>query len=174
MAQFETNLFGVIRVMRAVIPLMRKQRSGTIANVSSVVGKIAVPLFAAYVSSKFALEGLSESMRYELEQFGVNVILIEPGVIKTNFGINLKIAKNAARQDSSYSQIMRKIITFYESALENATAPVEVANVILGTITSNNPEPRYLVGNDAYSFMDSRKNNSDRDFEKIMVKNLLR
>ena len=84
-SQFETNFFGVIRVTKEVIPIMRNQGNGNIINVSSVGGKIGIPLNSAYISSKFALEGLSESMRYELAQFGIDVILIEPGVVKTNF-----------------------------------------------------------------------------------------
>jgi NAD(P)-dependent dehydrogenase (short-subunit alcohol dehydrogenase family) len=91
--QFETNVFGVIRLIQAVLPVMRKQGDGTIANISSVAGRMGFPITSAYVSSKFALEGLSESMAYEIEQFGIRVILIEPGVIKTNFDNNLKIGK---------------------------------------------------------------------------------
>jgi NAD(P)-dependent dehydrogenase (short-subunit alcohol dehydrogenase family) len=81
--QFETNVFGVIRVLQSVLPIMRRQRHGTIVNISSIAGRIGFPLTPAYVSSKFALEGLSESIAYELEQFGINVILVEPGVILT-------------------------------------------------------------------------------------------
>jgi NAD(P)-dependent dehydrogenase (short-subunit alcohol dehydrogenase family) len=92
--QFETNVFGVIRVTKEVLPIMRRQMHGTIVNISSVAGRIGFPLTSAYVSSKFALEGLSESMAYEVEQFGIKVILIEPGVIKTNFDKNLKIGKD--------------------------------------------------------------------------------
>ena len=73
--QFETNVFGVIRVTQSVLPIMRKQRHGTIVNISSIAGRIGFPLTPAYVSSKFALEGLSESMAYELEQFGIKIIL---------------------------------------------------------------------------------------------------
>jgi NAD(P)-dependent dehydrogenase (short-subunit alcohol dehydrogenase family) len=73
--QFETNVFGVIRVTQSVLPIMRKQRNGTIVNISSIAGRIGFPLTPAYVSSKFALEGLSESMAYELEQFGIKIIL---------------------------------------------------------------------------------------------------
>jgi NAD(P)-dependent dehydrogenase (short-subunit alcohol dehydrogenase family) len=80
--QYETNVFGVIRVTQAVLPIMRRQKRGTIVNTSSIAGKIGFPLTSAYVSSKFALEGLSESMAYEIEQFGIKFILIEPGVIK--------------------------------------------------------------------------------------------
>ena len=73
--QFETKVFGVIRVTQSVLPIMRKQRHGTIVNISSISGRIGFPLTPAYVSSKFALEGLSESMAYELEQFGIKIIL---------------------------------------------------------------------------------------------------
>jgi NAD(P)-dependent dehydrogenase (short-subunit alcohol dehydrogenase family) len=94
--QFETNVFGVIRVTQSVLPIMRKQQHGTIINVSSIAGRIGFPLTSAYVSSKFALEGLSESIAYELEQFGIKVVLIEPGVIKTSFDNNLRIGKNVS------------------------------------------------------------------------------
>jgi len=84
-AQFDTNFFSIIRLIQEVGPTMRKQGSGTIVNISSVVGRIGFPASPAYISSKFALEGLSESLRFELAPFGVNVVIIEPGVIKTNF-----------------------------------------------------------------------------------------
>src|SRR5919202_6664628 len=107
--QFETNVFGVIRVTQEILPIMRKQRHGTIVNISSIAGRIGFPLTPAYVSSKFALEGLSESMAYELEQFGIKVILVEPGVIKTNFDSNLKIGKNVSttngNNNSPYADI---------------------------------------------------------------------
>ena len=77
--QFETNFFGAIRLIKTIVPIMRKQGNGIIVNISSMVGRFAVPLNAAYVSSKFALEGFSESISYELEEFGIKVILVEPG-----------------------------------------------------------------------------------------------
>lgn len=89
-AHFETNLFGVIRVMQNVLPIMRKQKSGTIVNISSMGGRIAFPLSSTYSGTKFALEGVTESLSYEVEQFGIKVILIEPGVVKTNFANNMK------------------------------------------------------------------------------------
>jgi len=90
--QFETNFFGVVRVTREVLPIMRKQRNGIIVNVSSGADRVGIPVFSAYVATKFALEGLSESMRYELKEFGINIVIIEPGVIKTNILENLKTA----------------------------------------------------------------------------------
>jgi NAD(P)-dependent dehydrogenase (short-subunit alcohol dehydrogenase family) len=82
--QFETNFFGVVRVTQQVLPVMRKQNTGIIVNVSSVGGRIGIPGLSAYHSTKFALEGLSESISYELEPFGIRVVIIEPGVIRTN------------------------------------------------------------------------------------------
>jgi short-subunit dehydrogenase len=84
-AQFETNFFGAIGVMQAVIPIMRKQRRGKIVNITSLGGRIAFPLESAYHGTKFALEGLFESIQYELEPFGIKIILIEPGAVGSNF-----------------------------------------------------------------------------------------
>jgi NAD(P)-dependent dehydrogenase (short-subunit alcohol dehydrogenase family) len=171
-AQFETNFFGAIRVMQRVIPIMRKQGSGTIVNVSSIAGRIGFPMGSAYVSSKFALEGLSESISYELKQFGIKIILIEPGVIKTKFA--LVTPKKAVNTNSSYSQLMNKLEENLFSTIANGTSPKEVASVILRSITEESPEHRYLVGNDAVELINARKNNTDEEFEKIIVGNLLK
>ena len=171
-AQFETNLFGSIRVMQKILPIMRKQMAGTIVNISSVAGRIGFPMSSSYVSSKFALEGLSESMAYELEQFGIKIILIEPGAIDTNFAF--VTPKRALDTKSSYSHLMNKIQTNLFSTLANGTSPKVVANAILNAVTEENPERRYLVGNDAIELISARKNSTDKDFEKIIVGNLLR
>jgi short-subunit dehydrogenase len=104
-AQFETNLFGLIRTTHAVLPTMRKQKSGFIVNISSGAGRFGFPGVSAYVSTKFAVEGLSESMSYELEPFGIKVILIEPGFVKTNFH---QAMIRSQPPDSPYSQMMQK------------------------------------------------------------------
>jgi NAD(P)-dependent dehydrogenase (short-subunit alcohol dehydrogenase family) len=171
-AQFETNFFGAIRVIKEVIPIMRKQRSGTIVNVSSVAGRIGFPMGSAYVSSKFALEGLSESMSYELKQFGIKIVLIEPGVINTNFAF--VTPKKALEANSSYSQLMNKLEENLFSTIANGTPPKDVANVILHSITKESPEHRYLVGNDAAELINARKNSTDEEFEKMIVANLLK
>jgi len=171
-AQFETNFFGAIRVIKEVIPIMRKQRTGTIVNVSSVAGRIGFPMGSAYVSSKFALEGLSESMSYELKQFGIKIVLIEPGVINTNFAF--VTPKKALEANSSYSQLMNKLEENLFSTIANGTPPKDVANVILHSITKESPEHRYLVGNDAVELINARKNSTDEEFEKMIVANLLK
>ena len=180
--QFETNVFGVIRVTKSVLPIMRKQRHGIIVNISSIAGRIGFPLTPAYMSSKFALEGLSESMAYELEQFGINVILVEPGVIKTNFDNNLKIGKNistastANDHDSPYADITEKRLAGFKPRFKNGTPAIEVARVILNAITSANipPELRYLVGNDAIKLMEIRKNKSDKEFRRLVMEGVLK
>lgn len=173
--QFETNVFGVIRVIQAVLPIMRRQRCGTIVNISSIAGKIGFPLTSAYASSKFALEGLSESIAYEIEQFGIKVILIEPGVIKTNFNNNLKIGKRVTIDSNSpYVEMTQKRISRFKPRFESGSPPIEVAKVILKAITSENQsELRYLVGNDAFKLMEIRNNMSEKEFGKIVIKSVL-
>src|SRR5215216_5623701 len=162
-AQFETNLFGAIRVMKAVLPVMRKQRGGTIVNISSMGGRIGFPLFPAYHGTKFALEGISESMRFETEPLGIKVILIEPGVIRTNFAKNYKIGQKAADPSSPYLSILQAMQKAFERYLgQESTAPEEVAKVILKAVTSKNPEIRYIVGNDAIQLMEAKKRMSSR------------
>ncbi|HZD83066.1 MAG TPA: SDR family oxidoreductase [Nitrososphaeraceae archaeon] len=178
--QFEANVFGVIRVTQSVLPIIRKQRHGTIVNISSVAGRIGFPLTPAYVSSKFALEGLSESMAYELEPFGINVILVEPGVIKTNFDNNLKIGKNVSTttndHSSPYTDITEKRIAAFKPRFKNGSSPIEVAKVILNAITSRDvpPELRYLVGDDAFKLMEIRKNKSDKEFRRLVMEGVLK
>jgi short-subunit dehydrogenase len=165
--QFETNFFGLIRVTKVVLPIMRKQNSGIIVNLSSIVGKMAIPLNSAYVSSKFAVEGFSESIRYELEDFGIKVILIEPGVIKSNFYENIKMAKNSLMDPTSvYQPITQKIFEAFLPMLEYAFPTKIVADAILEAVTSDNPHIRYAVGDDAKSIIEARKELSDKEFEK--------
>lgn len=164
--QFETNFFGLIRVTKEVLPIMRKQRRGIIVNLSSIVGKMAIPLNSAYVSSKFAVEGFSESIRYELEDFGIKVILIEPGVIKSNFYENIKMSKNSLKDPTSpYQPITQKIFEAFLPMLQYAFPTKIVADVILEAVTSDNPEIRYTVGDDAKSINEARKKRSDKEFE---------
>src|ERR671930_1705357 len=124
---------------------MRKQNSGgTIVNVSSVGGRIGLPVVSAYHSTKFALEGLSESMSYELEPFGIRVVIIEPGVIRTNIMNSSASAKKALDPKSPYFSLMQKVENHFKSMLENASSPPEeVAKVILEAVASENPQLRY-------------------------------
>src|ERR687888_1534683 len=139
---------------------MRKQNSGgTIVNVSSVGGRIGLPVVSAYHSTKFALEGLSESMSYELEPFGIRVVIIEPGVIRTNIMNSGASAKKALDPKSPYFSLMQKLENNFKSMMENASAsspPEEVAKVVLQAVTSESPKMRYAVGNDASSIIQAK------------------
>jgi NAD(P)-dependent dehydrogenase (short-subunit alcohol dehydrogenase family) len=172
-AQFETNFFGVVRVTQQVLPLMRRQNSGTIVNVSSVGGRIGLPALSAYHSTKFALEGLSESIAFELEPFGIRVVIIEPGVIRTNILNSSSSAKKALDPKSPYFSLSQKLNDNFKSMMESESSspPEEVAKVILQAVTSENPQLRYSVGDDAANLIDARKNMPDKEFRKMIMKN---
>lgn len=172
-AQFETNFFGAIRIIHAILPTMRSQRMGRIVNIPSMGGRIAIPLDSAYHGAKFALEGLSESLQYEVEQFGIKIIIIEPGAIKSNFFNNLKMASKTQKPDSPYSRIMQKLNAAFSSMLESAASPVEVAKVILTAVTSEDPQLRYTVGNDAEMILEAKRTMSDTEFGNLMKKQFL-
>jgi len=169
--QFETNFFSVVRMIQKVAPIMRKQGSGNIVNISSIAGRIGFPVSTAYISSKFAIEGLSESLRYELGPFGINVIIIEPGVIKTNFFDSMKTAKKADQTDT-YRDITIKVISGVKMMAEMGTPPKEVASVIIKSLKEEKPLPRYVVGNDAAMFLEAKKMKTDIEFENYLKKEL--
>ena len=170
-AQFDTNFFSIIRLIQEVGPTMRKQGSGTIVNISSVVGRIGFPASPAYISSKFALEGLSESLRFELAPFGVNVVIIEPGVIKTNFMKNMKMAKKS-ELGTVYRDITVKVVSGVKMMAEMGTHPKEVADTIVKAVKDEKPLPRYIVGNDASMFLEAKKSKTDIEFENYLKKEL--
>ena len=172
-AQFETNFFGVVRVTQQVLPLMRRQNSGTIVNVSSVGGRIGLPSLSAYHSTKFALEGLSESIAFELEPFGIRVVIIEPGVIRTNILNSSSSAKKALDPKSPYFSLSQNLNDNFKSMMESesSSSPEEVAKVILQAVTSENPRLRYSVGDDAANLIHARENMPDKEFRKMIMKN---
>ena len=172
-AQYETNVFGLIRTTQAVLPIMRKQKSGTIVNISSGAGRFGLPGASAYVSTKFAVEGLSESMAYELEPFGIKVVIVEPGVIRTNFLDGLVVAKKSQDPNSPYSQIMQKTATGFEEMMKNASPPDLVAKVVLNAIRDENPSLRYLAGSDVETWLGGKRKMADEELYKMIKQNLM-
>ena len=171
-SQYETNLFGLIRVTQTVLPTMRKQRSGRILNISSGTGIFGFPGISAYVSTKFAVEGLSESIAYELEPFGIKVILIEPGFIRTNFSHAMVVAKKAQDPASPYSEMMQKIMASAGELAKNASSAELVANIILDAASNPNPRLRYVAGKDVESWAADKKNMDEPEFFN-MIKRLI-
>jgi NAD(P)-dependent dehydrogenase (short-subunit alcohol dehydrogenase family) len=128
---------------------------------------------SAYVSTKFAIEGMSESMAYEVEPFGIKVVLIEPGYIKTNAFNNMVTAKKPQDANSPYSQLMENMVSYTEHGFETASHPDVVANAVLKAVTSDNPSMRYLAGKDVEKWMEAKRGMSDEEFNKMMKQNMM-
>jgi NAD(P)-dependent dehydrogenase (short-subunit alcohol dehydrogenase family) len=149
--QMETNFFGLVALTKAVLPHMRRRRSGRIVNLSSIGGRVANPGLSAYVASKFAVEGFSESLALEADFFGVRVVLIEPGTFKTEiFESNKGMAaatKDPASPYFAVTQALEKKVN--ELVARHGADPQQVADAILHALTTPRPKLRYLVGTDA-------------------------
>ena len=171
--QFETNFFGVLNITKKIIPIMRSQKSGTIINVSSGAGQVGFPGISAYVSTKFAIEGFSESLMYELFPYGIKVVIIEPGVIKTNFFRNCIVSEHSMKKSSPYSRSLDKFQRNVELMQEHATSPIDVAKVIIQVLGNNEPKQRYIIGNDVAMILEAKKSLSDIEFKKMMMQNII-
>jgi NAD(P)-dependent dehydrogenase (short-subunit alcohol dehydrogenase family) len=170
--QFETNFYGVIRVTQAVLPQMRAQRAGAIVNISSVLGRMAIPFSGPYTASKFALEGLTETLRYELVPWNIKVVLIEPGFIATNFQQNAQLAQAAQSQDSPYALFKQASGRRVQRNIYRAAPPERVAETIYRAITHPRPKLRYAVGRDARLVLPLRRFLPEGLFERILKRQL--
>jgi len=169
--QFETNFFGVIAVTQAILPFMRKQRSGKIINMSSISGRFGFPGLSAYVASKHALEGYSESLRLELKPFGIEVVLIEPGSYRTNIW---KSIENVSMPNESPYELLK------DSIMKNLTAgqdsygdPLDVAR-LAAMIASNESQPnlRYPIGKGVRTMIQLKNYLPWKTIERIVLKKL--
>ncbi|MFP4473256.1 MAG: SDR family NAD(P)-dependent oxidoreductase [Candidatus Omnitrophota bacterium] len=142
----ETNFFGVQNVTRAVLPLMRPQGAGKIINISSISGQYASPAFGAYNASKWALEGFSESLYFELKPFGIDVVLIEPGAYKTKiFRENRRVAQNFDNPESPYQEYSRSLSDYLDKKLaDNYRDPEDIPRLIEKIVTARHPKFRYI------------------------------
>lgn len=145
---FDVNFFGVIRMMQAVLPQMRSQRSGRIINISSIAGKLSTPVNGAYSASKFALEALSDALRLELKPFGVEVSLIEPGAIKTDFDQTVRTHAHEILDNplSPYRQLYQKYQQVSDGMRRGEPGPEVVSEIIQKAIEADHPKARYLAG----------------------------
>lgn len=150
--QFETNFFGLTEVTRAVLPLFRKQRSGVIVNISSVGGRTTIPLYSLYHATKFAVEGFSESLQYELEPFGIRVKLIEPGAVKTEFsGRSADFADISAFPD--YREYQTRVIDRLQKAANQGAPAEEVARDIFYAANDKSARLRFPSGSQSKFFL---------------------
>ena len=166
---FETNFFGVLRMIRAVLPHMREKKAGTIANVSSLAGRVGPPFDGIYSASKFALEAASEALAYEVHPFGIRVLLIEPGGFETNIGDTRRIPRRY-NEGSPYAELDQKFeqaLTKLPGSGERAD-PQVVAEKIYDAVNDKEPKLRYLVGQDAEMIDGLRRQLDDEQFEKTI------
>jgi len=144
--QFETNFFGAARMVKAALPVMRKQGGGRILLVSSLAGLISVPFHGFYSASKYALEGYAEALRHEVKGFNISVSLIEPGFFRTNLA---RAARNSTETVSEYAGMRERALKAFERAVQTGEDPGLVASLILSVVESRSPRLRYRVGKDA-------------------------
>jgi len=143
--QLDTNFFGVLRVCRAALPILRRQGAGLIVNVSSLGGLVGLPFQGLYSASKFAVEGMSEVLRMEVRPFGVRVALIEPGDFRTGFTAQRRKVM-AAQRDSAYAERFGKALAVMEHDETHGADPLAVARLLERIINTRSPRPRYKVG----------------------------
>lgn len=170
--QFEVNIFGLASLTKKVLPYMREQKSGTIINISSMGGKVYTPLGAWYHATKHALEGWSDSLRLELKQFGIDVVIIEPGAIKTEFGDVMTAPMMDRSGKGPYANLAKAMEKASKESYEkpNASSPPSViSDLIFKAIKSNKPKTRYVAGKMAKPVMFARKYFGDRFFDKMIM-----
>jgi NAD(P)-dependent dehydrogenase (short-subunit alcohol dehydrogenase family) len=169
--QMETNFFGNVAMTKAVLPVMRKQLSGHIIQVTSVAGRAAAPMVSSYVASKFALEGWSEALRIEVHSLGIRVVLIEPGSYDTDiWERNLVIGKQALDPSSPNKERSQRFAEFIKSRASKRRDAREIARLIVRVAKDPNPKLRYLIGPDAKMQMWFRALAPWRTYERIMAK----
>jgi len=169
--QFEVNLFGLAAITKAVLPYMRKQQTGEIINISSMGGKMYTPLGAWYHATKHALEGWSDSLRLELKDHGIHVVIIEPGIIKTEFDKVMYEPMIKRSGNGPYANLTKAVAkgTLRTYKKGSSSPSTVVAKVISRAIRSNKPKTRYVVGKMAKPMIWIRKNLGDRVFDALLM-----
>lgn len=163
--QYRTNLIGPIMLMQAVLPTMRAAKSGVIVNVTSVGGRLVLPLTSLYNGTKYGLEGVSESVALELAPFGIKVRLVEPGGVKTDFATRSLVI---TQSDSVrvYDNIVKNVLETFGNITNAGSEPVTIAKVIYEAVTDTSDKIRYLAGDDALEMIPKRYATSDEDYQK--------
>ena len=161
--QFEVNVFGLLATTQAVLPHFRRQRAGVIVNISSIGGRIAFPLGSLYHGAKFAVEGLSESLAYELGPLGVRVKLVEPGGIRTDFGGRSLDFSNVP-EIAEYQPTVGKVFDVLGPLTAEGSTAAEIAETVLTAVTDGSDQLRYEAGADGIGMLDARRAADDATF----------
>ncbi|WP_158891348.1 oxidoreductase [Amycolatopsis anabasis] len=170
--QFEVNLFAPARLVQLVLPGMRARKSGTIVNVSSIGGEISLPLGAWYYASKHALEAYSDTLRMEAEPFGVDVVVIQPGIIKTEFEDQTAAQLTEFSGNGAYREMAEAMARRGETGLSEGSDPAVVAETIRRAVESGRPETRYAVGHLADELLRLNRTLPDREFDELATRSI--
>ena len=177
--EFQTNLFGAMNVMQAFLPHFKQNKDGLIINLTSVGGLITMPYTSLYHSTKFALEGFSESLAYELEQFGIRIKIVEPGAVYTNFAttsLDMATSDSVKDYDADLQKLQQAFATIMnpeENSFGGGSTPEMVAETIYTAATDESEQLRYLSGKDAEQMIAMKKEQGDAGFHKMMMQMLL-
>jgi short-subunit dehydrogenase len=167
--QFDVNLFGLAELTQLVLPHMRKQTSGLILNTSSMGGKIYTPLGAWYHATKHALEGWSDCLRIELKEFGIKVVVLEPGLIETGFSAGVQHHFPEESVDGPYKNIVQSLLNAQSSGSMKGSDPMVIARTVKKIIKAKNPKTRYVVGKMAKPLMFIRRWFGDKVYDKALM-----
>jgi len=171
-AEFDVNFWGVAILTQAVVPHMRKLRSGRIINMSSGAGRVSGPMIGWYSASKFALEAFSDALRIEVGQFGIKVSLVEPGIFKTGFGDVVTSHFAEIECDDDYRSLVDAYVAGYSQRQKAAPSPEPVIEAVLDAVFSETPQTRYLVGDDANALVANKASMTDEEFDAVIKRYL--
>lgn len=160
-AQFNANLFNVISLIKAVVPIMKRHGKGLIINIGSLAGIVGFPGISAYSSSMFALEGLTECLRYELMNYGIYTVIVEPGAVKSDKAL---IRLSNQSDNPSFESIYKGLMHLIEHGLDAE----DVAKTIVSIVKSGKPRLRYIVGEHAFVMLDAKRSMSEDEFEELV------
>jgi len=165
--QFDVNVFGLLKTTREVLPHMRKAKSGVIINISSFLGKMGLPLLAHYNASKYAVEGIVDSLRFEASPFNIRVHSIQSGLFGTNFvKSGLVVNEQTTNEDSPYKELVSHFVPIVAQAINEGPSPQPIANAVKDIIENEDSDIFVPVGGEAETFVPLRKELSDKDFEQ--------
>lgn len=167
--QFDVNLFGLAQLTQLVLPHMRDQKSGLIINTSSMGGKIYTPLGAWYHATKHAVEGFSDCLRIELKEFGIKVVVLEPGLIETGFASEVENNFPKETQEGPYKRIVTSLLNSTQNGSMKGSDPMVIAKTIKIIVDAKNPKTRYLVGRMAKPLVRIRRLFGDKGYDRVIM-----
>ncbi|MBN1800466.1 MAG: SDR family NAD(P)-dependent oxidoreductase [Candidatus Lokiarchaeota archaeon] len=167
--QFDVNVFGIGRMLKAVLPHMRKRKAGLIINTASVAGHLSSGILGWYAATKHAVEAISDALRQEIQHLNIKVVIIEPGIVKTEFDSIAFGLMDNLENTSDYEVLVKNAKKYYERLYEKAEGPEGVAKIVFNAIEAESPSTRYPATPNAQTLIEMRKNMSDDKFDAVIL-----